>query len=145
MSAEELLNAMDELFGNSPLPGLSQSSMVRQLRPPEVPVGWQSRAADRLQQTSSALEATGAVFAATDDEIKGRVDVVSEAVRDGKAKLAAIREDYRINRARLLAFANDPEVAARLAQLDRVRVQDGSNTVQSTQATLAAVMTTRTK
>lgn len=145
MSAEELLNAMDELFGNSPLPGLSQSSMVRQLRPPEVPAGWQSRAANRLQQTSSELEATGAVFAATDDEIKGCVDVVCETVRDGKAKLAAIREDYHINRARLLAFANDPEVAARLAQLDRVRVQDGSNTVQSTQATLAAVMTTRTK
>ena len=119
--------------------------MVRQLSPPEVPAGWQSRAADRLQQTSSALEATGAVFAATDDEIKGRVDVVSETVRDGKAKLAAIREDYRINRARLLAFAEDPEVAAQLAQLDRVRVQDGSDTVQSTQATLAAVMTTRTK
>src|SRR5688572_15007061 len=100
MSAEELFNAMDELFGNSPLPGLSQSSMVRQLRPPEVPAGWQSWAADRLQQTISALEETGAVFAAADDDIKGRVDVVSETVRDGKAKLAAIREDYRINRAR---------------------------------------------
>lgn len=138
--AEELLGAMQRLFGDGAAAGVSHSSKVREQAPPEVPAGWESGAAEGLAQTGARLRSTGEDFAATDDDLSSRVDAVSAAVRDGASQLSQIREDHRSNRARLEAFADDPEVAARVAELDRVRVQDGANTVKSAQAQVTGAM-----
>ena len=78
---------------------------MREQAPPEVPAGWESGAAEGLAQTGARLRSAGEDFAATDDDLSSRVDAVSAAVRDGASQLSQIREDHRINRARLEAFA----------------------------------------
>ncbi|SUA31655.1 Uncharacterised protein [Mycolicibacterium fortuitum] len=140
MSADAFLNAMDDLFGAARQHGVSHSDVVRGMTPPPPPATWQSRAAEHLQERTQSLSRTNAAFAAEDDRVRSRVDAVSSAVHQGKTQMAAIKTDYRINRARLASVPNDPEVAARIAQLDRVRMQDGANAVQYTQSNLSGAM-----
>jgi len=82
----------------------------------------------------------GAAFAQTDDDIKSRLDSVSETVKAAKDRLAAIKADHQMNQERLAAFTQDPEVTAMLAELDRARVQECANIVESAQTTMSTVM-----
>ncbi|QFS94648.1 hypothetical protein FIV07_28135 (plasmid) [Mycobacterium sp. THAF192] len=139
---EELLAAMQQLFGDGGAAGVSHSAKVREQAPPAVPANWESSAAERLAETDERLQRVGEDFAATDDAVSARVDAVSSAVRDAASQLARIGEDHRISRARLSALDDDPEIAARIAELDRVRVQDGANTVKAAQVQIGGVFGT---
>ena len=136
MTAEPFLNAMDDLYGNAPRPGGSAGSLVRSLPGVALPAGWQSQAAEDLGERTRMLTNTATDFADADDATKNRVDTTGEAVQDGKRQMGDIKDDYRTNRSRLSSAGGDPEVAARLNELDRVRTQDGANTVRATQARL---------
>ena len=140
MTAEPFLNAMDDLYGSAPGSGASAAPMVRAMSTLEVPASWQSRAAEELSERNRALTNSASAFADTDDDTKARVDATGEAVRDGKKQMGDIKDDYRTNRSRLANASADPEVAARMTELDRVRTQDGANTVRTTQARLPNMM-----
>ena len=140
MTAEPFLNAMDDLYGSAPRPGASAAPLVRAMSTLEVPASWQSRAAEELSERNRALTNSASAFADTDDDTKARVDATGEAVRDGKKQMGDIKDDYRTNRSRLANASADPEVAARMTELDRVRTQDGANTVRTTQARLPNMM-----
>jgi cell wall-associated NlpC family hydrolase len=135
MSAEPLLNAMDDLFGVSPVGSVSASAVVRALSNPVVPPSWRSPAAVGLDDRQGDIDSARNSLAQRDDATKAQLDAAGAAVRDGKTGMAQIKSDYRLNRDRL-AGAPSPEMQAKLDELDRVRVQDGANTVRSTQARL---------
>jgi hypothetical protein len=135
MSAEPLLNAMDDLFGVSPVGGASAGAAVRALSNPAVPPSWRSPAAVGLDDRQGDVDSARNVLAQRDDVTKAQLDAAGAAVRDGKAGMAQIKTDYRLNRDRL-AGAPSPEMQAKLDELDRARVQDGVNTVRSAQARL---------
>ncbi|QFS94572.1 hypothetical protein FIV07_27755 (plasmid) [Mycobacterium sp. THAF192] len=136
MTAEPFLNAMDDLYGSAPRQGGSAGPLVRSLPGVAVPAGWHSGAADELGERTRMLTNTSTDFAEADDATKQRVDATGAAVADGKRQMGDIKDDYRTNRSRLAAAGGDPEVAARINELDRVRTQDGANTVRATQARL---------
>lgn len=136
MTAEPFLNAMDDLYGNAPRQGGSAGPLVRSMPGVALPAGWQSQAAEELGERTRMLTNTATDFADADDATKQRVDATGEAVQDGKRQMGDIKDDYRTNRSRLASASGDPEVAARLNDLDRVRTQDGANTVRATQARL---------
>ena len=136
MSAEPFLNAMDDLFGASPRPGGSAAPMVRIMPSIETPASWQSPAAQALDNRQNTLNSAATAFANSDDDTKQRVDATGQVVQDGKKNMTDIKDDYKVNKSRLASASSDPEVAARMAQLDRVRTQDGANTVRNAQGRL---------
>ncbi|BBX30681.1 MULTISPECIES: C40 family peptidase [Mycolicibacterium] len=136
MSAEPFLNAMDDLFGASPRPGGSAAPMVRTMPSIETPASWQSPAAQALDNRQNTLNSAATAFANSDDDTKQRVDATGQVVQDGKKNMTDIKDDYKVNKSRLASASSDPEVAARMAQLDRVRTQDGANTVRNAQGRL---------
>jgi cell wall-associated NlpC family hydrolase len=138
MSAEPLLNAMDDLFGASAVGGVSAGAAVRALGNPAPPPSWRSPAAVGLDDRQGDVDSARNVLAQRDDGTKAQLDAAGAAVRDGKTGMAQIKNDYRLNRDRL-AGAPSPEMQAKLDELDRARVQDGANTVRSTQARLPSL------
>jgi hypothetical protein len=137
MTAEPFLAAIDELFGNEPLAGRSASSTVRGLTSPTT--GWET-----AQELDRALSAMAASFADNDDDLKSQLDVASQAVADGKSRMNQIKTQYRIDRARLAAASNSPEIAARLDELERCHIQAAIDNIHATQARLPTLATDRT-
>ena len=135
MSAEVLLNALDDLYGQAPVSPASAGSQARTLTNPALPASWQSPAAVGLDNRQRDLDNARGSFAAADDNTKNQLDQANTAVKDGKKQLGDIKDNYRLNKARLSGM-DSPELAAKRDELDRVRSQDGVNTVRGTQARL---------
>lgn len=132
------MNAMDDLFGVTPAGGASASPMVQGLTSPAVPANWQSPAVHGLTVQQGRIDAARNGFIAVDDTTKTDLDQTDTVVRDGKTGMRDIKDDYRLNRARL-SGSPSPEVSAKLTELDAVRTQDGANTVRGTQAALPSL------
>ncbi|TEA09174.1 Peptidoglycan endopeptidase RipA precursor [Mycobacteroides salmoniphilum] len=111
--------------------GGSAAPLVRELGPPQVPQTWSSAGAQNLMVRHARLSAAGDVFAAGDDETKQKVDAAGSAVSQGKTQMGAIKDDYKLNRDRLAPGSGNPEIAMKMAQLDRQRAADGASTVRS--------------
>ncbi|WP_255802014.1 transglycosylase SLT domain-containing protein, partial [Mycobacteroides abscessus] len=129
---DALLEGMDRLFGPARAQGASAADAVRAMAPPTIPASWSSPAAQSLADRHQTLSRAGDVFAASDDDVKAKVDAAGAAVADGKTQMGAIKDDYKLNRDRLAPAASNPEVAHRMSELDRQRSSDGANTVRST-------------
>ncbi|WP_207552218.1 hypothetical protein, partial [Mycobacteroides abscessus] len=127
-----LLEDMDRLLGPGRVQGASAADQARALAPPSVPQSWSSKSADLLSAHHDTLTRSGNVFAAGDEETKSKVDQAGNAVAQGKAQMGAIKDDYRINRDRLAPGSSNPEIAQKMAELDRQRTADGANTLRST-------------
>ncbi|WP_255802015.1 C40 family peptidase [Mycobacteroides abscessus] len=132
MAIDALLEGMDRLFGPARAQGASAADAVRAMAPPTIPASWSSPAAQSLADRHQTLSRAGDVFAASDDDVKAKVDAAGAAVADGKTQMGAIKDDYKLNRDRLAPAASNPEVAHRMSELDRQRSSDGANTVRST-------------
>ncbi|WP_032669614.1 hypothetical protein, partial [Mycobacteroides abscessus] len=139
---EGLLEDMDRLLGPGRVQGVSASEQVRGLTAPAVPQTWTSKAADQLQANHEAHTRAGNIFAAADDDTKNKVDQAANAVASGKSQMGAIKDDYRANRDLLAPASSNPEVARRMAELDRQRVSDGANTLRNTLGRLPALGST---
>ncbi|OHV00146.1 hypothetical protein [Mycobacterium talmoniae] len=131
MTVDGLLAQLDGLLGRGRVATGSAAPMVRQLAPPAAPANWSSPAADDLVGRNNRLSGNGAVFAASDDDAKAKLDDAGAQVGHGKNQMGVIREDYRRNRDRMAPAASNPEVAARMAELDRQRASDGATTVRN--------------
>ncbi|SKZ06227.1 transglycosylase [Mycobacteroides abscessus subsp. bolletii] len=132
MAVDALLEGFDRLMGSgSRVSGGSAAPLVRELGPPQVPQDWSSPAAQGLAVRHGRLAAAGDVFAAGDEDTKSKVDAAGSAVAQGKTQVGAIKDDYKLNRDRLAPGAGNPEIAQRLAQLDRQRASDGANAVRA--------------
>ena len=129
---EGLLEGLEALLGPARIRGGSAAAQVAGLGPPALPAGWSSPATQPLVNHHGGLDSAGEVFAAGDDETKTQVDSAAGAVRDGKNQMSAIKDDYHRNRDRLAPAASNPEVSARMAELDRQRAADGANTIRAT-------------
>jgi cell wall-associated NlpC family hydrolase len=135
---DALLEGLDGLLGHARVRGGSASPQVAGLAPPPLPAGWSSTATQALGNHHDRLSRAGGVFAAGDDETRDRVDAAGAAVRDGKAQMGVIKDDYKRNRDRLAPGSSNPEISARIAELDRQRAADGANTIRSTLGRLPA-------
>ncbi|MDV7193332.1 hypothetical protein [Mycolicibacterium fortuitum] len=129
---DALLEDMDRLLGPGRVPGVSAADQARALTPPAVPATWTSKSAELLAGNHGTYTRASNTFAAADDETKGKVDEARTAVADGKSQMSAVKDDYKTNRDRLAPGAANPEVAQRMAELDRQRTSDGANTLRST-------------